>query len=381
MAYKLQTIRSGATQLPEEMIDFLTVKMIATGGIFDKDNGDFHVTEKPAPSLGVTVKMGAAWVKKADGSMVYPVNLETEDAVLAVGANASGNPRIDAVVLYVDLAASPNAGGTNVAILAVVAGSPAASPVAPSDSAILTAIGASNPFIRLANVTVANGASTILNANISDQRTNIVVAESFNQDFEVGDIKSTLKSTLVGRWLLMDTKTIGGTGSTADYKGDKYKALFDYLTGTLGYAPTAAWAANGKVALPDSVDRFLSGAGTAALGSTGGASTHLHTTGDHTLTEAEIPSHTHIQNAHNHTQNAHAHTTPSTPNNTGGQATAAGGGSSPSVNITNSSTTATNNAATATNQSTGGGGAHNHGNTGSGSHVPKYLAVNHFIKY
>lgn len=381
MAYKLQTIRSGATSLPETMIDFLTVKMIDESGVFDKNAGDMLVTEKPAPSLGVVVQMGAAWVKKSDGSMVYPVSLETEDAVLAIGANASGNPRIDALVLYIDLAVSPDAGAENVAILSVVAGSPAASPAAPSDSAISTAIGAANPFIRLADVTVANGASQILDANIEDQRQEIVVAQSFNQDFEVGDVKSSFKSSLLGRWLKMDAKTIGSDDSTADYKGAKYKALFDYLTGTLGYVPTASWAANGKVAIPDAVDRFLVGAGTAALGSTGGTSAHTHTTGDFTLTSAEMPNHTHVQNSHNHTQNAHSHsgTCPT------GLFASKDGSSAITFGFTGTeavgSATATNIATTATNQNTGGGGAHNHGATGSGNHIPKYVAVNHFIKY
>lgn len=47
---------------------------------------------------------------------------------------------------------------------------PDASPVAPSTSVIQTAVGSANPFIRLANVTVASGATSITNANITDVR-------------------------------------------------------------------------------------------------------------------------------------------------------------------------------------------------------------------
>ena len=106
----------------------------------------------------------------------------------------------------------------------------------------------------------------------------------------------------------------------------------------------------------------------------------------HTLTTAEMPSHTHTQNAHTHTQDAHTHG-PGTlagyykmrdtddsgtavwgseaflysafdTNSTAG-AVVINSGTTASATATNQSATATNQSATATNQSAGGGDAHN----------------------
>jgi len=110
----------------------------------------------------------------------------------------------------------------------------------------------------------------------------------------------------------------------------------------------------------------------------------------HTVSIAEMPSHTHIQdphnhiqNAHNHTQNAHNHAPGNLPYfatfgsgaNSGRQTLLSGGSwwvltstdladiylatTTASTTATNNATTATNQATTATNQYTGGGGAHN----------------------
>jgi microcystin-dependent protein len=93
------------------------------------------------------------------------------------------------------------------------------------------------------------------------------------------------------------------------------------------------------------------------VGSVGGAETH-------TLTTAQLASHTHTQNSHNHTQDAHAHAVvlwgagpTATPNLYSGTTTAANSGTpDPTYN---GSIAATNQAATATNQNAGSDQAHN----------------------
>ena len=88
------------------------------------------------------------------------------------------NPRITAIVAYVDKGASTSASPPNnpgIVKFMAVNGTPTASPSAPSGTTIQSAVGASNPYIILADITVPTGATQIVNANISDQRAQVTL--------------------------------------------------------------------------------------------------------------------------------------------------------------------------------------------------------------
>ncbi len=168
---KYISIRSGATALTEQQVAHFDLDTIYNTGILDFLSNHWLVSQHNPLGMTLDIAVGRGFFVKT--TMVYEGYTDAVENV-TITANNSGNPRVDAVVIYVDLGASADATASNVLKTLVVAGTPAGSPVAPIDSAIQTAVGAGNPFVRLANVAVANGASQITDANITDMRTAIL---------------------------------------------------------------------------------------------------------------------------------------------------------------------------------------------------------------
>lgn len=163
------THRQGATAHPEYMLDFLTNKLVTVGGVFDTSLNHFLVEQQSVANMTVKVAVGTAFLFKSGSSKVYPVYMDAVENV-TIGANASGSTRNDAIVMYVNLGVTANTDATNVVQLVAIQGASGGS--APSDADIETAIGSSNPYIRLANVEVVNGATSIVTAKITDTRVN-----------------------------------------------------------------------------------------------------------------------------------------------------------------------------------------------------------------
>jgi len=119
--------------------------------------GSFNTTDlkvtAPGGTMTVSVAAGQAMVR---GHYYY----NTSAATLTISTANATNPRIDAIVINLD----PS---VNSAVLTVVAGTPAASPVAPT----LTQTDATVYQFLLATVLVPAAASSISAGNVTDART------------------------------------------------------------------------------------------------------------------------------------------------------------------------------------------------------------------
>lgn len=170
---KYVSIREGASALPEQSVAHMTHDLIYQSGVLDLAADHLKVSEHNPQNRSVDVADGRSYYKKT--TVTYHGYVDTNAVTaspenVAIAANNTGNPRKDAVVAYIDTAASANADASNVLKLQVVQGEADPSPTIPSDGDIQSDIGSGKPFIRLANVTVADGATVITNADIEDTR-------------------------------------------------------------------------------------------------------------------------------------------------------------------------------------------------------------------
>lgn len=142
---------------PAENDRYTLQALVSTSGVAGA--GSFQVT----PNSGMVLNVAAGWANVLGtagyGTGSYVVYSDAATTV-TIGSNSSGNPRIDLVVLTVNDAAY--SGSSNNAVLSVVQGTPAGSPTAPATP---------NNSIALAQIAVANGASTIGSGQITDVRT------------------------------------------------------------------------------------------------------------------------------------------------------------------------------------------------------------------
>jgi hypothetical protein len=162
----LYTIREGVDNHPEATVLQHLSDITKKGGVLNPSS-DFLVGEHGAGGLNVDVAAGRAIVKIS--TTARPVR-STATEVIEINPNTSGNPRITSIVLYVDISLTPTSDGqgADVTIIEAVDGTPGASPVAKTNSEIQSIVGANNPFIRLADITVPSGATGISSGDIAN---------------------------------------------------------------------------------------------------------------------------------------------------------------------------------------------------------------------
>lgn len=214
--------------------------------------------------LGMKVIVSTGDYRIETGDYAYTGWINPQEVIDIPTANTV-NPRIDTIVLYVDKLATttptpPN--NPNVTKLAVISGTPAALPVASTDTEIRTLIGSNNPYYILATISIGANVNQITNANITDKRVAIGIADSVVQNSNllsaVGPLLYPVGSIYVNKTVATNPGTLFGFGTWVAIEG--YVVVGKTATGTFSVA-----------------------------GSTGGAETH-------TLTVAQMPSHDHATN-------------------------------------------------------------------------------------
>lgn len=133
---------------------------------------DFMVQQRIAGAsmtVEITMPAGGGALVQGDtisGQGLYYVPVHSANFTEVIGANASGNPRVDQVILEV-LDNVHDASGSNLARIRVLAGTATSGATLDNRSGAATLPGSA---LLLADVLVANGAATITNTVIRDRR-------------------------------------------------------------------------------------------------------------------------------------------------------------------------------------------------------------------
>ena len=199
-----------------------------TKGFLGRVLSGLDVSQRGAgANMSVDVAIGDAIIQRSDGTYGHPA---WNDAVYnqAIAAADGSNPRRDIIVMYIDYGETPSTGVANntngVVKITSVSGTAAGSPVDPSSATIQSAVGSGNPWIKLARVRVAAGATSISNSVIDDLRE---LATGMSQGGWIYD------SVFTWVYASSTTFTIAGVDVTAQFPVGTKLAL--YQSGTLKY--------------------------------------------------------------------------------------------------------------------------------------------------
>lgn len=174
------------------------------------------VTQNSPLGLSVLVAAGDYRIDTGNGYAYHGWN--NVSTAVALSTADSANPRIDSIVIYVDKGAATSASPPNnpgIAKLIKVNGTPNAVPTAPNGATIQAAVGAGNPYIVLADVRVNALATQVTDANITDRRTRLTIANDVVSESSI--LNGAVTTNKLGDGAVTSAKILDGTIATADY--------------------------------------------------------------------------------------------------------------------------------------------------------------------
>lgn len=170
-----------------------------------------EVTESDTPAMTVKVSAGKALVEiEKDGRTFKVVVENTAEASVVIPSNTSGSNRVGAVIVRVDVDTEPNTLKSNIGTVEYIAGT-GTSPL--SDGDITTAVG-SDGWYRLADVTVVDSETTILDGDIDDTRERVItndaatIKDNYSTAVPTGMISPYAGRTAPGNFLLCDGSAV-----------------------------------------------------------------------------------------------------------------------------------------------------------------------------
>lgn len=156
----------------EEGLNKLISSLFSGGAATVASATSLQVTQDTGSNMSMKVAIGVGQIPYS--TYAFPVGTDAIATVTGAASDPS-NPRNSILVAYVDLSVVSSASNNNPGALKylVVNGTAAAVPVDPTDPTIQTAVGGTNPWIKLARAAITTGATAITNAMITDLRTSI----------------------------------------------------------------------------------------------------------------------------------------------------------------------------------------------------------------
>lgn len=203
--------------------------------------------------MNVTVSTGAGII--GNGTLSGVRFAIDAPVTVAISAASTANPRMDSVVAYIDKSVSASTSVVDNTDLGIVkfksvAGKPASAPTAPSTATIQSSIGAGNPYMVLANVTVPKSSTAASSFTIADMRVTPASAIITNNSITTSKLANKAVTSDKVDWTTFPSASLvaDGSNTTSGVGTVYYKRLLPNIY--LLWGQITPKASSNTVALP-----------------------------------------------------------------------------------------------------------------------------------